>query len=316
MGKDLDLVDISFRNDVVITRDFVKALATEKGDLSPELSDEKWEAVRSERSALKFLRSYPNAYYAELQHVKEGAGPIGLCFGDAHIENFGFVVFENNKVEYVFNDFDDAEYCPIGLDILRYLVSLKLYEDSVNQSKTQELISTIVESYVKHLDKKIQTEDISDIAKFDPAKDNEKNLRKYTKNKAFQAGNDQRSLRRVGQETREEISKGILSLPRFENAVIHDIVSTDNETAGSAGLTRYWVFLQLGKTEEIFELKPKATPGAYFGRWEPPTGYSRPSHSSCCARHFGMGSFPLIMCRSASSQGPTSCAAEQRAPST
>ncbi|MFX3675396.1 MAG: DUF2252 family protein, partial [bacterium] len=72
---------------------------------------------------LMFFRSFTNVYYADTKVPAQI--PLALCLGDAHPENFGFILFKD-RTDYVFNDLDEAGACPIALDTLRYFTSLRM----------------------------------------------------------------------------------------------------------------------------------------------------------------------------------------------
>src|SRR5262249_19759014 len=90
-----------------------------------------------------FMRSYPPAYHADLMQVgaKRLPGEEGICFGDAHPDNFGFIAI-NGKTKFVFNDLDDSGICPIAVDAARYSAVLHLYFADA------DLTADVIEHYV------------------------------------------------------------------------------------------------------------------------------------------------------------------------
>ena len=73
-----------------------------------------------------FMRAFIPYYYKEAFDVKESL-PIyqklknhrGQIVGDAHAENFGFIVSNKGVPKFTFNDFDDVAEAPLFLDVMR-----------------------------------------------------------------------------------------------------------------------------------------------------------------------------------------------------
>jgi len=87
---------------------------------------------------MHFFRSFVRLYYVDLGLHNPNVGSVSAGFGDAHLENFGFNVFADGVVRFVYNDFDDSGYCPVGLDSVRYFTVLRLL--NVEEKKIKELI--------------------------------------------------------------------------------------------------------------------------------------------------------------------------------
>src|SRR5262249_59112239 len=75
----------------------------------------------------------------------------GLCVGDAHPDNFGFLKFDTTML-YAFNDLDDSGHCPVALDALRYITAVRLFFD-------KDLAETAAKRYVKVLKGEISEAD-------------------------------------------------------------------------------------------------------------------------------------------------------------
>lgn len=221
--------------------------------LSDDLYEKKLEL--SLEDPLMFFRSFVNTYYQDLSS-NTNLGTMGLCLGDPHAENFGFIEF-SNSVEYVFNDLDDAAHCPLALDALRYFTSLELME--VDKSK----IEILIEYYQKIARQEVAMPTID--AKFIPnLKDKRaKLLKKYSKqNKliiqdpliALSSSEKNRLLPMISKQ-----------IPQWK---IFDIAFMLNEDGGSGGLKRYWILvLDENNQKDLVELKELSAPGSSYGPW-------------------------------------------------
>src|SRR5262249_47250732 len=130
----------------------------------------------------------------------------GLCAGDAHPDNFGFLKF-NTTVLYAFNDLDDSGHCPLALDALRYITAVRLYFDA-------DLAETAAKRYVKVLNGEIweadARQDVDKIRKdFGPdfsARRDDK-LAELTKHDPLKLLGD--DLEKVSDATRSTISSAV-----------------------------------------------------------------------------------------------------------
>lgn len=196
---------------------------------------------------LMFFRSYPNTYYAD---TKINTQEKILCLGDAHPENFGFMLF-GDEVRYLFNDLDDSGFCPVELDVLRYFSALRLMG-----TLSPELLVELATEYEKYLthDQELPKLTSNLIENLD--KKRRKNLEKYTKENLFIAEDELVLI--DGQEK----SKLLASLaPNFKELKLHDIAINIKQDGGSGGLKRYWILVE-DKNDffDILELKTRARP--------------------------------------------------------
>jgi hypothetical protein len=89
----------------------------------------------------KFIRGFIPYYYdvawdlrKELPVHKKMKNTTGHVVGDAHVENFGFMINNDGKPLLALNDFDDVAEAPLYLDVLRLSQSAS-YMDDVKQAK-------------------------------------------------------------------------------------------------------------------------------------------------------------------------------------
>ena len=239
-----------------LTKEFYRKTASDISDSDFAL---KWN-LALEAGPLKFLRSFVSAYYKDLKKTK-GAGPVGVCFGDAHIENFGFVLFADGP-HFVYNDFDDSGYCPVGLDILRYLTSINLFE-----KKSSEAFEKIAKEYVRVLTGKNSPQKLDSSLEFDPQKKREKNVSNLIENERFIESPE---FSKVSENLKNEISKALKTNSDMQKLELKDIVATKKEAGGSAGLEKYLIYVSdsSGAKREILECKPLIVPGTAAGEWK------------------------------------------------
>ncbi len=120
-------------------------------NLSDSLFDAKMKEALQD-SSLMFLRSFVNTYYSDLA-ASNNSQNIIYCLGDAHLENFGFLLF-GSRTRFVFNDLDDSGPCPLEFDILRYFAAVDL---AMNDT---QLVSDLIEEYVAVLNNKKNPADL------------------------------------------------------------------------------------------------------------------------------------------------------------
>lgn len=217
--------------------------------------EEKFEQAVND-SALTLFRSFVTTYYADLNHLND-LGPLGICFGDLHPENFGFLEYQDG-IQFLYNDFDDTGYCPIALDALRYFVALRLSKDQKDKIRVDDLILEYVKALTEHLPLlALSTHQIQD-----PQKHLEKELKKYTEGHHFLARKD---LEKISDSEKKRIQQTVQS--HFPSIQVFDVVSYTKESGGSGGLKRYWLLTKHAGKKDILELKPFIEPATNQGNW-------------------------------------------------
>ena len=229
---------------------------------SPDIDSGAFETkfkLAAEGGPLLFLRSFVTTFYTDLKDIK-GAGPIGTSFGDAHLENFGFVIFADGP-HYVYNDFDDAGPCPIGLDILRYLTSVRLYEKD-NPKEAERL----ARRYIQIVYGEEKAESLDEAFHFDSKKKKKKNLERYTSKGLFLASPE---LSRAMPSDLGKIKAMFLNSTPLNSFKVHDVAISGKEVGGSAGLDRLWILVDgtIAGDSDILECKQLIAPGTAAGNW-------------------------------------------------
>ncbi len=193
----------------------------------------KW--AKAMDSPLRFLRSFPQAWYVDLLDVP-GAhlpGAQTICFGDPHVENFGIITFKEGP-RFVFNDLDDAGPGLAGVDALRYFTSLELagFDDLV------EAMTGLYEGIITDRD---SPREFPEALHPDVAARDQKELTKWFRDGEFKYGDKKRDLERVPQDE----AQALLAVLEREAAVDHlEVVSLARRNragGGSGGLARYLV---------------------------------------------------------------------------
>jgi uncharacterized protein (DUF2252 family) len=101
-----------------------------------------------------FLRGSCHLFYERLpQETLFSQAPISWICGDLHLENFGSFKGDNRLVYFDINDFDEAILAPCTLDLVRFLVSVKLGARSlsVNAKEADLLCRTFIDTYTSAL---------------------------------------------------------------------------------------------------------------------------------------------------------------------
>lgn len=196
-------------------------------------------------SPLMFYRSFPISFYKDIKltfSAKEG-----LCLGDSHVDNFGFILFEN-ETRYLFNDLDDSGPCPLSLDILRYFSSLYF----LNQNEDQ--IKGYIEYYLSHLLGMSPFPSMPSALIKDLEEKRLKNLTKYTADDRFILDD---SLIMISEDLKTELANTVRE--KIPNVQFLDSASYLKVDGGSGGLSRYWILLKSASDQfDIIELKERA----------------------------------------------------------
>ena len=199
----------------------------------------------------KFLRSFIPYYYKRSFDLRESL-PVysklknhtGQIVGDAHVENFGFIVNNKGKPKFTMNDFDDTAEAPLFLDVMRlsqsasYVADLKqaklieAYKKGLTNSKRK------FSNYTEKLSKKAAQGGSTSKADFTMTKDGPRFSEKSAP-----------SFDTTSKET--ELLLNVLT-KKYKNVKMHDSYRTMKESGGSAFGIRYHALIELdGKTHMI-----------------------------------------------------------------
>lgn len=206
-----------------------------------------------------FLRSFVGYYFGLIAnntnslHIAKKAGSFdGWCVGDAHPENFGIILQKNDQVIFTMNDMDDSGPCPVAYDLLRILVSSRLYMPNISAQD-------IIKSYSDGLKGKstLIPDSIKSMAK-DALK---KGVQIESKDLQGDRFKRKSSMEEVDSSTKGQITSLLQTQYRNEGLRILDIVATSKVGGGSGGLQRYKILISsTTKQLIVLELKELVTP--------------------------------------------------------
>jgi uncharacterized protein (DUF2252 family) len=234
--------------------------ASQATGISPEAFEARWK--NSLESPLVFFRSHVRAFYAMTSSLVEPNWPVGFCFGDAHLQNFGFLEGKDGAVRYFFNDFDDSGYCPVRLDALRYFTSLRLSEDAA-------LAEKLIAEYVGILAGQRGLHALSRELFPNFEKVRSKLLRKNVLENSFVR--NPRTLNNVSAEVRKSVVQVVeeaLAGEGFQEFSVLDVAESVSQGGGSFGLARYWILASVGDVHDVLELKQTVQPATENDKWK------------------------------------------------
>jgi hypothetical protein len=91
--------------------------------------------MKNAKGAFSKWRSFPPYYYEMLKRSKV-AKPLmerpGLCAGDPHIENFGFIPDSSNTTLFTLNDLDDSTQCSLDTDLMRLFIAHRFISPKIS----------------------------------------------------------------------------------------------------------------------------------------------------------------------------------------
>ena len=231
----------------------IRALQTWIDDATFEL---KWASMLDQ--PIEFLGGASSAYHADLGTLGANRlpGDEVLCHGDPKIDNFGWTLVDGTAL-FSDNDFDDAGFCPVAADALRYLLAtnLSFNDPALDAAALQAYVAAVID---KHAATRIDptTEPVwADVRT--------KGLMKATLGDVIKLGGE---VQPATLAEKNEIRALFASDFRLGLTVI-DITRNVRTTGGSAGLRRFWVLAADGAgTRTILELKELGTPAVELGR--------------------------------------------------
>jgi uncharacterized protein (DUF2252 family) len=213
--------------------------------------------VAASDDSFHFLRSFVDYYYDLLAvnkpqlYISKASNYSGWCVGDAHPENFGVVLKNDSTPIFTMNDMDDFGPCPIAYDLLRLLVSSRLYLSSID-------LNEIVSSYKlglqgnsiaipSSIQNMIQTAKVAGTS-VSPKKVKGNSLKRKSES------------REVTLAEKQIITNNLETLYKGESLKVKDLIATTKVGGGSGGLSRYEVLCIANNQLLHVELKELTTP--------------------------------------------------------
>lgn len=224
---------------------------------SPHLDDARFAAKWASAfdSPLRFFRAFPQAWYRDLARVPKGhlAGRGGVCFGDAHPENFGFVVVAG-RTHFVFNDFDDSGVTDVGADALRYFVAHALMADAAVATAwlLQRYVAVLGGARPARLPAALVPAPAAVVAK---------QLGKLAAGDALVLSKKTK-LSPASPEERAAVTRGLEGL----HLRVLDVAARERDHGGSGGLRRHWALVETrGGRRDVLEVKALTKPATAWG---------------------------------------------------
>lgn len=212
--------------------------------------------------AFHFLRSYVDYFYLlynanskQLPALASFADQAGWCVGDAHPENFGVLIQENDSSIFAMNDVDDAGPCPVVLDLARLMTSTQLYDNSISTDD-------ILKEYRHGLEGKDEKppEPVVDMLK-ESAKKGERPEKSRVDPGTNKLVRDAKATE-VPAAVVAQLTKAYKSLlPRHADLV--DVIETSKVGGGSGGLRRYELLVKDRAGYVEIEMKQEIAPSIY-----------------------------------------------------
>lgn len=214
----------------------------------------------------KYIRSFIPSYYSTIYDVRETL-PVfaklkshrGKIVGDAHVENFGYVVNNKGKVKFTMNDFDDTADAPLFLDVMKLSQSAS-YTVDLNQAKLIEAYRKGIAGktkelapYTRKLGEKAQKGGTTSKAEFELSKKGKKKF--VEKNEPYFP---------TTKKEDEAVEKALKE--KFKDAKLQDIYRTSKESGGSAFGTRYHAIVDIDGKTHFLEFK-EINPGGVIDKW-------------------------------------------------
>ncbi|MBS1969795.1 MAG: DUF2252 family protein [Bdellovibrionales bacterium] len=215
--------------------------------------------VENSKNSFHFVRSFVDYFYLilkanqdELYITKNFSKFAGLCVGDAHAENFGFLVQQNGASKFTVNDFDDFGPCPVAYDLYRFMMSSTLYDSTLD-------VGRVFDMYMKGLmgEQVAPPPVIQNMLATSQSRGDSISPKKLTGSNLVR--DDLTS--EVTPQVREAVRVALLGFA--PSSRILDIVKTMKEGGGSAGMVRYQVLANIGGQVRYLEFKEQTQASVY-----------------------------------------------------
>lgn len=215
----------------------------------------KWQA--SLQDPILFFRAFPGGFHKDLAALppKRRLGREGLCVGDAHPGNFGFQRL-GGKTRFVYNDLDDAGFCPVAQDAARYFAALRIFFDD------GDLHGDVLEVYVDAVKDTQAIQDIDGDLKPDWDEVRQKELAEVASGTKLLLGGEVKAVTAL---QRAAVTKALAGLGWLAGWKVLDVAELDRTSGGSGGLDRYWALMEKAGTRTVVECKQTAKPGVEHG---------------------------------------------------
>ncbi len=220
--------------------------------------------LENAKNSFHFLRSFVDYFFLVVQHnenslptLQASLGSIGWCVGDAHPENFGFLIQNDGSSLFSMNDMDDSGPCPLAMDLFRLLVSVHLSGSALSTKQVAEAYSAGLQQQGMRLPSSLKT-----LLAKSQAGGMAPSPHRVNRGQLVRRPED---VEATAQELADLNTLLTSTKGRFSSlARVVDALSTYKVGGGSGGLLRYEVLLSDGNKQLLhLELKEETTPAIY-----------------------------------------------------
>jgi uncharacterized protein DUF2252 len=211
------------------------------------------------KDSFHFMRSFVDYFYLLIAQNQDRLGTAssfkdfsGWCVGDAHAENFGFVMQKKGNSVFIMNDLDDAGPCPVAYDLFRLMSSSQLYTPN---ARNEDILSAYLAGVQG--DTYSMPAAVGALYKDSQKKGANPHPKKVDGNQLVRDQGSQeleRGTLKDLQKTLNGFMSGLTLLDAFKTAKVG---------GGSGGLTRYELLVQIGPRLLHLELKEEVRPAVY-----------------------------------------------------
>ncbi len=215
----------------------------------------KWSAML--KAPIEFLGGANSTFHGDLKSAESSRMPgfETLCHGDPKLDNFGWLLVEGVGI-FSDSDFDDAGFCPVAADALRYLVATNLWFNDPS------LDTAALNAYVQTLRSDSNGVTVDGASEPSWADLHDKGLAKSTRGDSLVLGGEVQAATGNEVASVRALARGD---SRFPTTVL-DVARNVRVSGGSAGLRRFGVLTQTGAgVRTILELKELGAPGTESG---------------------------------------------------
>jgi len=207
-----------------------------------------------------FLRSFVDYFYlvaktnrSKFKAIDDGWRFSGWCVGDAHPENFGAVILKDGASTFTMNDMDDSGPAPVVLDLVRLMVSSRLYDADTR-------LDRILEAYRTGL--KAQNYTIPDAVAALLKKSGENGTSPDPDDVVGGKLKRNAQMSEVSRVEKRQMNEVLAkaNLPLARNFKIIDLLATKKVGGGSGGLLRYEILINNDGVLVPLELKEEVQP--------------------------------------------------------
>lgn len=223
--------------------------------LADDAFDARWNAA-VDAGALHVLRSFPALWWRDLRAVDPARVPAGrtVAFGDAHVENFGFLAFDKGGLGFAFNDLDDSGDVEVALDALRYFTSAAMWAGAGAPADVPALAAQWATNLGVDRDPVIT--DKATLAALDAPE------RRKMRAAAVRRWSTEDVLDPVTDDALAALRAALAGYDETRGYTVHAVRRRVVKDGGSGGLLRYWALARVpdgGPDDlDVLELKAKA----------------------------------------------------------